>query len=408
MSNRTDRRTLLATGAAGCALGLAGCTGLFDEPDDDERDDTAGNETDTGTENETEPDAGEPAETLEEWPSFQYDPQNSGHAPGSGPEAPLEVIWEYEAEEKFRGAPVITDGTAYAGCDDGHLYAFDLSEGTLEWRAPTRSRVRRPLAVADDLVLASMGDGIDAYDRHDGDRVWEFVPGDEASASAPVVEDGTVVVGSGEPAVYAIDLETGRQQWRQSHDINLVDPPAIDDGTVYACDTSNQVNVYQLDDGTPRYSARIDSKQFTGATVVDDVIYMGGDEGTFSALDATNLGDELWTFDANDTIRGSPIVGDDHVFVIDNEGIVYCLNRSEGDLVWSEELIRFGARNAALVDQTLYVGDGGGFVRGFDAGTGANQIFAEVSDRRLGTPALTEDVITIADNRDAFYALREN
>lgn len=406
MGDFTDRRSVLRSSAVACAAGLAGCLGVLDDSDGSD-----GNESDVSDGEDldgNESDAGgtDPEPTLEEWPMFQYDAQNSGHAEGSGPTGPVEVDWTYEAAEKFRGAPAIKDGTVYIGCDDGQLYAFDLEDGTVEWTAPTRSTVRRPLAVVDDVVLASMGDGIDGYDRHSGEVLWEFTTEEGQGATTPVVEDGTVVVGSGEPAVYGIDSETGGELWREEHERNISNPAAIEDGTAYVCDWTNGIHTYDLKDGTPGYSVTIDAAHATGATVANGVIYLGGDDGTLFALDATSLGDELWTFDANDWIEGSPVVSNDSVFFTDQNGVFYSLDRDRGQAVWTKELERASRSAPALVANTIFVGNGQGILFGLDAEKGTIDFQVDMTDWYLLTPALVDDAIVIADNMGGLFSLR--
>ena len=71
------------------------------------------------------------------WSSFRGDMQLTGVARGDLPER-LAVRWRYEAPEAITSSAAIVDGVVYVGCDDEHLYAIDLEEGSVKWRYHSR------------------------------------------------------------------------------------------------------------------------------------------------------------------------------------------------------------------------------------------------------------------------------
>lgn len=73
---------------------------------------------------------------------------------------------------------------------------------------------RRVLQTAGTLagagVLGVLGAGTAATEG--GDEVWQFQTGGQVRSS-PTVADGTVLVGSGDDNVYALDAADGSQRW---------------------------------------------------------------------------------------------------------------------------------------------------------------------------------------------------
>jgi outer membrane protein assembly factor BamB len=138
--------------------------------------------------------------------------------------------------------------------------------------------------------------------------------------------------------------------------------------------------------------------------VVDKTVFLGfNDSDKFLALD-TESGKELWSFYCDGPVRLPPVAGDDKVFFVSDDGYLYCLNASDGSLLWkfqggpsaqkvlgnSRLISSWPARGGpVLVDGTVYFAAGiwpfmgtfiyaldtaGGDVRWINDGTGAEYI----------------------------------
>ena len=69
-------------------------------------------------------------------------------------------------------------------------------------------------------------------------------------------------------------------------------------------------------------------------TVADGVVYVGSDDNSLYALDAST-GELLWSFETGDVIRSSPTVTGGVVYVGSNDNHVYALDAGTGELLWS-------------------------------------------------------------------------
>jgi outer membrane protein assembly factor BamB len=139
-----------------------------------------------------------------------------------------EAVWTYETGAPIWGTPAISDGTIIFGSDDGNLYAVNALTGGLKWKFLTQGIVRSKPAIVGGLVYFASDDGyLYALDTDSGLEKWrtdigtDNMPsrGDLTSKwdyqqSSPVVVDGTVFVGSGASAIYAIDAASGAQIWK--------------------------------------------------------------------------------------------------------------------------------------------------------------------------------------------------
>jgi outer membrane protein assembly factor BamB len=204
--------------------------------------------------------------------------------------------------------PAVADGTVYAptataddpdgfGLRHGRLLAIDAESGERRWQYwfDTDEPPRAP-AVRDGTVYVAGGDALHAVAAESGERRWSFVTGYRTS-SAPAVADGSVYVSS--KNVYALDAETGDEEWRHvsvatsetgNHDdvTALTDSPAVVGDAVYVA-----VGALAADTGEPRWGDlgnRPDSEYFY-PTGRDDVADGGAAVADGAAFVTTKYGE---------------------------------------------------------------------------------------------------------------------
>lgn len=403
MGDFVDRRTVLRSGAVATALGLAGCLSRL--PGDDSTPD--GNQSDDDP--EPDDDGEERPSAVESWPSFQYDAGNSGHAEGRGPRGDLTEAWSFEREGKMRGGPVISeDGVVYIGSDEGTMYALDLEDGSLLWSTDTGNRLRRVPVIYEELVIYATGDGLFALDRHSGELAWDFPALENRGvATTPVVADDTLVVGGGAMNVFGIEAASGNELWKAELESDSDGPAAIANGEAYVFDWTNEVHAFDLETGQHTYSASIDEGQITGATVADEVIYAGGRQGRIYALDASNLGTELWRCDLGAVPDQSPAVSSDQVFVRGIDGTITAVNRESGDEEWSNEVDSWAVSAPAVVGETVYTGGYFGAIYGFRTDGGGVSVQQRISSEAIHHPTIVDGLIVVGSSGGTVYAIEE-
>ena len=102
---------------------------------------------------------------------------------------------------------VLSGGVLYVGSKDGAVYALDAKSGGISWRFQTGEGLVsgteiitvRPGAGLTEMIEAALSRGIPRGKRE--------------VAATPVVEHGTVFIGSKDYSFYAIDAVTGRKKW---------------------------------------------------------------------------------------------------------------------------------------------------------------------------------------------------
>ena len=231
-----------------------------------------------------------------------------------------------------RGLAILGD-TLFMGTLDAHLLAIDAKSGKLVWNTAVASAAQHyaitmsPLVVKDKVLIGTAGGDlgirgvIAAFDAKSGREVWRFhtipaagEPGSETWAGDSWKEGGAAVWNAG-----AYDRETNLVFFGTGN-------PAPDwDGRGRAGDNlySDSVVALDADSGklgwyyqfTPHDEIDYDSTQvpvladITWGGVLStagDVVFGGGKEGYFVALDA-RTGKELWRLAVGGQINSGPM-----------------------------------------------------------------------------------------------------
>jgi len=144
-----------------------------------------------------------------------------------------ETAWTFQSDHAF-SYPVVVDGTVYAAIDDPYfsLKSLDASTGERTERYTVEMDNDSNLVVADGVIYATYREKLFAVPEGENSPKWEFEADGKLWAGLVLV-DGTLYFGSNDGNTYAVDAETGEQQWAyETADTNR-GCPAVVDGTVF-------------------------------------------------------------------------------------------------------------------------------------------------------------------------------
>jgi len=220
-------------------------------------------------------------------------------------------------------------------------------------------RAHASLQVSDVTVEAQDGTPYERVTSADAtvfcsgtDLHWRADLSSDAIRSSPTVVDGTLFVGDVTGTVFAVDPETGDEQWRVETDGPITSAVTVVDGTAYV--PSDDVYALDAETGEQRWRARVNGRINTTLRVHDGTVYVPAED--LHALDA-GTGDREWTVETVEAIEAPPLLA----AAVDDQG----------PLVLVEPHIR-----------RLY---------GIDAETGAKRL--ELDTPRFGTFAIDDGTL---------------
>jgi outer membrane protein assembly factor BamB len=264
------------------------------------------------------------------------------------PAIPMTTQWTY-----FTAPPVVSGNQVFVASNDGHLYLLDLANGRKLWEFATADQIYAAPLVTDKVVyLASGDDHVYALSRGNGGLLWKFATagtGYDLSQgftrsdifTQPALSHGTLVFGSRDGNVYALDAATGTKRWTFAYDTTWAMSLAIRDETVFVgWSTNNKVNALDLASGKQKWEFETGSHTYTRALILGDNTYWGSADGSVYCLNATD-GKLQWRYNAGSDIYSS---------LIQDQGTLY-FGTDDGRLVAL-------AQEAQAARKAVYLPDG--------------------------------------------------
>jgi len=329
---------------------------------------------------------------------------NTGHYEGqSAPTANPETDWTFNVSVNntgsgdvkhggfghMRSGAVVHDGIAYFG-DSGHgihqkyVYAVNVSTGEMVWRfspdyewlAPLGGDVAVEPTVHNDTVYVTTscrcgnGNRLWAINATTGAEKWQFQAPDKIW-TAPVVNNGSVYVGTNENKFYSVDTSDGSLQWAAEvfgHPSN----PAFSEGTVYVTANdpgypgTNTLYAFDAETGHENwnysYEPGAEVGSFEAPVVANGMVYLSNnlaDDARVQAFDA-HSGEEVWNYSTDGDPDASPAVAGCTVYVGTDSGTVHSLDAANGTEHWNVSVPGYVGDQVSVASGTVYVGSNSG------------------------------------------------
>ncbi|MFH1639242.1 MAG: PQQ-binding-like beta-propeller repeat protein [Chloroflexota bacterium] len=226
----------------------------------------------------------------------------------------IEPRWIYPAQGHLDGAiigsTVVSQGRVYFGCSNGYVYALDARNGEKKWEFQT------------------------------GAQIW----------GTPVLSGDTLYIGSFDNKIYALDTASGSEKWHFQADGAIVAKPLVYEGVVYAGSYSKTFYAIEADSGKMKWQFMATKGFWASALASGDIIYAPCLDGNVYICDAAT-GRDLGVLDLGKYISSSPVLVDNSVVVIPQEGRLYTIATSVNREVELKDL-------AAIVDAPLSTAGG--------------------------------------------------
>jgi outer membrane protein assembly factor BamB len=219
---------------------------------------------------------------------------------------------------------------------------------------------------------------------------------------APVIDGGTVYVGSDDGNVYALDAATGAKRWAYQTGARVQTSPAVGGGVAFVIadnSSTGQSTLLALDAATGKlrwnYSPRGVALNSSPPTVDGNRVFVGFGDRTVKALDAAS-GEVLWSSPVR--FPFSPFNGlasaNGSVYALDAAGGLYRFDAATGDHRWDFQFDATALRSAPLVaDSAIYVGLDDGTVAAVDVATGDRVSQTTIAAGGAGALAPAGDVL---------------
>lgn len=322
---------------------------------------------------------------------------NGGSAPGLAPESGG-VKWDYDTEKlEIDSTPAVGWGKVFITGTNG-FYALDQETGNLLWENETIKGQSSP-ALHDGKAFVGAANGkVYCLDGETGDVLWATMvqpnPIRQSITSSPKIWNQRIYIGTfnergGNASVVALYIENGTISWKNETPSVYHSSPAISEGVLYigiagmavdsgvtfdpphgmlalSAENGSFVWMYETDGGVKSSPAVYDGKIYfttkdgylyslhtngeldwrleigesvSSPAVSWDQLYVGTGHlgGTGKMLAYKTDKTLLWETEVDGPVQSSPVVADGKVYFATNDlqGTVYCLDTTDGGVVWS-------------------------------------------------------------------------
>lgn len=344
----------------------------------------------------------------EDWPMFRGNPSLTGLSTDVLP-ARLTKLWEFKTGGPVKSSAAIVGGKVFVGSSDQLVYALDLGTGTKQWEFKTEAKVESSPLVLDGKVYVGSDDShLYALDAKTGALSWKFLTGDRILGgpnwvAAPTPGQKWVLVGSYDFKLYCLDAATGKSNWVYESSNYINGTPAVSEGrTVFGgCDAL--IHVISLTNGTKIKEFEAGAYIAGSAALVGKHAYVGHYENEFLCFDLEK-GTNVWSFrDRNFPYFSSPAVTTDRVIFGGRDKRLHCVNRADGNPVWS-----FAARgkvdsSPVVCGDKVVVGSDDGFLYVVSLATGKEVWSYEIGQPVGSSPAIAQGRIVIGSEDGRVY-----
>jgi outer membrane protein assembly factor BamB len=250
-------------------------------------------------------------------------------------------------------------------------------------------------------VYISGGPYVYAVNLETHAEAWRFQIKTSVFAAPVLTGDGQLIVGGYDRSLYSLNPSNGNANWQFSHARDRwIGSPLVTDDAIYA--PNADYSLYALDlKGNLLWSFRAD-QSIWGTPVMDGGnVYFGTLGGRIYALNALT-GKVIWEVDTDGAILGSLVLNDNVLYTGLFTGSLAAYDPRDGSLFWQESLDSWAWSGPMLEGDTLYIGDGKGNLYAYTLD--GNLVWKqELNGAIVGPPVLAAGGIAVGTDTGNVY-----
>lgn len=297
------------------------------------------------------------------WAQAGYDASHL--APNAALAAHVKPLWSVSIGEgstsdfKVLARPVVLDGMVFAMDAEGNVGAYDAASGAKKWfleTAPKDSEdpaIGGGIAADGERVYATTGFGeVLAIQANSGKVIWRHALLNPIRA-APTVANGHVYVVSIDNQLSALNAETGEVDWQhrgiaEAATLMGASSPAVAGDSVVVAYASGEIYNLRAENGRSSWNYALTTPTQIGALpAIADIrglpvidhgkVFAVSHSGRVASVDQ-RTGDKNWEADIGGI--NTPVVTQDALYMLSNEGDLVALSIADGRIVWVQPMQR--------------------------------------------------------------------
>jgi outer membrane protein assembly factor BamB len=237
--------------------------------------------------------------------------------------------------------------------------------------------------------------------RNQPDVKWQTKVGSTLLIS-PLIVDDILYTGSADGKLYALNIETGEENWSVSGFGHLENSGGVSGDVIVAGGYSRDVKALDRHTGSELWSFQTENIIQAAPLIVGERVYIA----TYQAVYALDLdsGSLIWEVSTGneDAFMGAPAY-DEGVIYTTGGKLLLALEADTGKEIWRVEKDEMFLA-LAVANGFVYVGNWNKEFYAFDQGTGEERWKFQAEGELWSPPAVNEEIVYVG-NVDMFYAL---
>jgi eukaryotic-like serine/threonine-protein kinase len=332
--------------------------------------------------------------------------------PAVSPE--LEVIinraLEYDPANRFKSAAEMRDALTSVARKTGVLVRMGPMTGPIKgegikplWKFKCEDEVRGTPAVHQgSLLIGSYDHNLYALDAAEGKFQWKY-PTDGGIVSRPLIVDGNIFLGSEDQRLHVVSARSGKVVWTYFTEAPIRSSPSVAEGHIFFGSDDRFLHAVNINSG--RMAWRFESADAIRSTpfVMNEMVYFGSESGDYYAI--SFRGEMKWRFRTKRAVTASTVGTGQTVYFTSVDGTLYALDPRNGWVIWRFRLGKSSISTPCIADDLIICGAADGFIYAVEA-KNAKEAWRFRTDHQVnGSPVLYKDSVYCGSVDGNLYCL---
>lgn len=334
-----------------------------------------------------------------------------------------EIAWTAELPGRGLASPIVVGDKVFVTCSSGaqqdvlHVICFDAASGSIQWQRTMRATgrtmshsktcVAAPTPCSDGQAIYALFSSNDlfAFDLDGGLKWLRGLTFDYANASNslgmsqyPTIVAGTLVVQSendAESFAAGLDVKTGRNLWKLERPKAANWTSAIQHAGLVALQSSEGLLALNAATGATAWKYADGAATIPSSVATADTVFAVSKGITALAPDASGSVSQLWRNEGLKPGTASPLVLGDHLYVVNNAGVLIQASRKDGTENWKLRLKGPFSGSPVAAGKFIYIANERGLFQVIDTTAAEGEVVhtIELNEAVLSTPAISDGAL---------------
>ena len=285
---------------------------------------------------------------------------------------------------------------AIGGQTTGMTAAWGEAESTgieVLWKFKVEEEIRgAPIVKNNTVLVGSYDNNLYALNAKDGEFRWKFAT-DGGIATTPdyFEESQSVLIGSDDKNMYCVDLRSGLANWKLATEGPVRSSPTVKHGHVFFGSDDGHLYAARMATGRVAWRYKADVPIRSRPAVTEDLIIFGSESGEVYGVDLS--GQLKWRFSSKRGVISSPLIYDGIAYFGSYDYHLYAVDITNGWSIWRFRTGRAVLSSPVLVDDMIVFGSADGSIYALDAFSSKERWKFPTENQIVGSPIYSNGYI---------------